>query len=434
MKKTLLAFILLLPACWADGEPPLGVAPGAPNDPHDPHDPRDPRDPALPCNATGFGVIQPILAAKCGLCHGESPAYGAPMSLARYEDLQAPAYSDPSRRVHELLIERIRGEGGRPQMPPPPTAAISEDELMRIGAWSRGGAPDGDVCDAPALPQPPIDTEPDDPALEKISIVARGAAVRPNMIDEYGCFATTLRLAAAMHGVRVRPKISTPEAVHHILLFRDKSGTYPEQKYEGCAADTLVNENLELIHGWAPGGEDLVLPEEAGVRLEDGDQLMVQIHYNNPSEETYLDDSGMDIYATRTLRPNDATVVGIGPELFVLPGGREQTSWTGECKLNQEMHIFGINPHMHLLGTGSKLELVRGRETTVLFERHDFSFDSQQAYPLLVDLIPGDVLRATCYWDTTPRRGLVWFGEKTSDEMCYLFAAHYPPLGVYSCN
>lgn len=405
------------------------------------------------CVPSGFATVRPILKEKCGLCHGDTPTYGAPMSLTKYSALLAPSYSDPTRPVHDLLIERLRGEGGRPMMPPPPNAPVSEDELMRIGAWSRGGAPEGKACSEemkedppPAPPEDPLDPPVDppamedpppveEPALEKIAVVAPGAAIRANMLDEYGCFSVKLDLPVTMHGVVARPVITTPEAVHHILLFRDRSRTYPEEKFGlGCSADTVTNSDWELIHGWAPGGGDLELPAEAGIRLETGDQFVIQVHYNNPSQNTYVDRSGMEIMATRTLRPNDATVVGIGPELFFLPAGRTETSRSAECTLTQDMHVYGVNPHMHLLGSGAKLELIRDGQTSILFERHDFTFETQQSYPLVLDLVAGDVLRATCYWDTSSRSSAVWFGERTEDEMCYIFTAHYPPFGKYSCN
>lgn len=47
----------------------------------------------LPC------AVRDALAIHCGECHGEQPAFGAPMPLATYEDLAVPSLSDPARSV-----------------------------------------------------------------------------------------------------------------------------------------------------------------------------------------------------------------------------------------------------------------------------------------------------------------------------------------------
>ena len=178
----------------------------------------------------------------------------------------------------------------------------------------------------------------------------------------------------------------------------------------------------------------MVLPPAAGVRLENGDHIVVQIHYNNPGGQTQIDASGMVFRATRRLRPNDAAVLGVGTESFSLPPGDPAVERSGTCQLQRQMHVFNYSPHMHLLGRGARLELIRNGQTTVLADIPTFAFESQIAYPSSFDLQPGDQLRGTCIWDTTSRTGNTRFGEGTTDEMCYLFIAHYPPFGQYSCG
>src|SRR5512140_3185561 len=55
----------------------------------------------LPCD------VDAILAANCQSCHGATPQYGAPMALVTYQDLLRPAVSDKSRKVYELVGQRI---------------------------------------------------------------------------------------------------------------------------------------------------------------------------------------------------------------------------------------------------------------------------------------------------------------------------------------
>jgi hypothetical protein len=268
-----------------------------------------------------------------------------------------------------------------------------------------------------------------------IPVLAPQAAVRPNVEDLYGCFRTIVSTQVPLHAIEIEPALDQLAAVHHILLFRDGGRNYPEQKTGLlCAADTVLQGDWELLHGWAPGGQKMVLPPEAGVRLEDGDHLVVQIHYNNYGADTLVDSSGMMMKATASLRANDAAVLGVGTQSFTLPPGQPSVSESGTCNLTQPMHIFSYSPHMHLLGRGAKLELIRNGQTTVLGDVQSFAFESQVAYPSSVDLGPGDSVKTTCTWDTTSRTTETSFGEGTEDEMCYIFVAHYPPFGQYSCG
>ena len=127
-------------------------------------------------------------------------------------------------------------------------------------------------------------------------------------------------------------------------------------------------------------------------------------------------------------------VLAVGTERFSLPPGEAAVSRSGDCALTEDMHVFSYSPHMHLLGKGARLERVQGARTEVLADVPTFAFESQVQYPAEWSLAAGDTLRATCIWDTTPRSATTRFGEGTTDEMCYVFIAHYPPFGRYSCG
>ncbi len=400
---------------------------------------------------TWWQDVEPLIRAQCHLCHGAAPLYGAPMPLATWAELHAPGRSDPSKKVHELVAARIARNTGLPPMPPVANGHLTEDEIALIQAWSAAGAPEGTPpsedpkpdagveADAGGggTPDSGVDPGPDPEApFEMIPVVAPNAAVRPGATDEYGCFRTVIETDVPLHAVEITPVIDEPEVLHHILLFRDGGRNYPEERTGFlCAADTVLQGDWELLHGWAPGGQTMVLPPEAGVRLEDGDHLVVQVHYNNPGNNTHLDASGMMFKATRRLRPNDAAVLGVGLENFSLPPGQPAVERSGDCELERPMHVFSYSPHMHLLGAGARMEVMRnGGAPQMLADVPTFAFESQVSYPASWDLNAGDILRATCIWDTTPRTGTTRFGEGTTDEMCYLFIAHYPPFGEYSCG
>jgi mono/diheme cytochrome c family protein len=413
----------------------------------DPDPGRDPSDPPLDLDAgaespisdpTWWQHVEPLVRSECHLCHGPRPLYGAPMSLVTYEDALA---------VHARVAARIQRSSGQPPMPPAANGHLTDQEIALIALWSKNGAPEGTPPPSEGQPdggvaapdsgheEPEPPEHPEEEPYLYLPVVAPQAAIRPNTEDLYGCFRTVIETDRPLHVVEIEPMLDELEVVHHILLFRDGGRNYPEQKTGLlCAADTVLQGDWELLHGWAPGGGEMILPPEAGMKIEDGEHLVVQIHYNNPGEQTLVDASGMMLKATAALRANDAATLGVSSSGFSLPPGQPAVTTSGECTLTQPMKIFGYSPHMHLLGRGATLELVRGGQTTTLVDVQSFAFESQILYPAEFDLLAGDVLRVTCTFDTTSRTQTTSFGEGTQDEMCFMFVGHYPPFGAFSCG
>jgi len=82
-----------------------------------------------------------VLSTYCYACHGPLPAGGAPMSLVTYAELMAPAKSDPSLRVADVCLSRMRDA----QQPMPPQGASpSAAEVQTFADWLGAGAPMGD--------------------------------------------------------------------------------------------------------------------------------------------------------------------------------------------------------------------------------------------------------------------------------------------------
>jgi len=87
----------------------------------------------LPCD------VAELLASRCAGCH--STPLRAPVPLVTYEDMIAPSVSDPSRKVAEVAIARMRSTT-RP-MPPNPADAVPSPEIVAIEKWVAADYPRG---------------------------------------------------------------------------------------------------------------------------------------------------------------------------------------------------------------------------------------------------------------------------------------------------
>jgi uncharacterized membrane protein len=80
--------------------------------------------------------VRPIVQAKCGLCHGAPPQFGAPRSLVTWEQMSVTHGSGVP--IHRVMAERV----SRGSMPPSNQPALTQEEIGILVAWSEGGAPE----------------------------------------------------------------------------------------------------------------------------------------------------------------------------------------------------------------------------------------------------------------------------------------------------
>lgn len=384
----------------------------------------------LPC------AVQEILAENCSGCHADTPRFGAPMSLVDYDDLRAPAVSDGSRSVSDLVLQRVSATNSR--MPPVPNAPLSAEQIAALSAWVNGGAPRSDeTCldgiDEPALPTGgfanayPDEAECDAPIELRASDAGQAFEI-PLEDDRYECFyfnaPTDPRLALGF-----KPQIDNDSVIHHWLLYAVDDASLEDGTHESCVG---LHPNSALIAGWAPGGQAYGMPEDVGLELPSGEsaRFILEIHYNNIARaEGQLDRSGVTLCATRESRENIAAVHWLGTENITLPPGESDAGSTCNPELDQTVTLLSVTPHMHQLGSHARIVINRadGSEETLLDE--PFEFSSQVAYGLGggdgIELRPGDSITSTCTWNNTSG-GFTSFGEGTSDEMCYMFLTAYP--------
>jgi hypothetical protein len=376
----------------------------------------------LPCD------VARVLQRSCWQCHGASPRYGAPTSLATYDALVARAQSAPNRKLYELLHERVR-DASKP-MPPPPNAKLADADLAVLDAWTRAGAPrDTDACDTnyESIPgtQAPLSCAPD----------TRFRAPKPwemptSTRDEYVCYGIDIDVTKKRHVTGLAAHVDNPAIVHHILLFQADESVDPAPK--ACAAFGSLS--WRLVAGWAPGSTNLELPLAAGFPENVGKtHWVVQVHYNNLGGlKGQRDASGYDLCTTEALRPNDADVIAFGAMGFTLPA-RAATTITCDATVSTDvpLHFFSAWPHMHTLGTSlTSWHIPEGSETPRMFaSQPKWNFGNQLFFGVDVVYNPGDRVRTNCSWNN-PTDKRVRFGEDTENEMCFNFVAYYPKANL----
>lgn len=385
---------------------------------------------SIPCE------VEQVLADRCRQCHGAQPAYGAPMSLVTYADLVAPAKSDPSKKVYELVLDRIHRDD-RP-MPPAPNERLADRETSALDAWLKDGAPSRDTaCPAdaadgggPGSSSTPTTTTPLS-CTPDVTMLPAGAWSMPETTDdEYVCYGFDVTTGEKRHLVAIAPKIDNTKIVHHLVLFQSPSAYSTTPK----PCDDANSLGWRIVYGWAPGGGNFVFPPEAGYPQEGTTHYVVQIHYNNVRHLTgQTDKSGFDFCTTNQLRPNDADSFVFGTTDFTIPA-HGKLDLTCSFRLPAQtppIHVFSAFPHMHQLGTTiSTVQLPGGSGAPVdLGAKSHWDFQDQTYVPVAADLKGGDVVNTRCAWDN-PTDKSVSFGPYTEDEMCFSFTMYYPRINA----
>ncbi len=302
--------------------------------------------------------------------------------------------------------------------------------------------------------------------------------------DDYRCFLLDPELAkdSYLTGTNVLP--GNPDVVHHVILFRVPPAHVAKAEaldaaeddegwtcFGGPGIDDFSNvDDAPWLGAWAPGGREAVHRSGYGVSLEEGSQIVMQVHYNLLAgaeadvSSTQLRlaprSAGLESLHTMLLpgpvelpcRPahddgplcdRDAALADLKERvgsragatadlLYFLCGGGPRPGNVQSCTrtLSEPMTILGVAGHMHLLGRSIKIEVNPGtdRAQTVL-DIPVWNFDDQGSRPIEpVTLNPFDTVKVTCkhvQWlrdelpsfEGQPDRYVVW-GEGTTDEMC----------------
>lgn len=376
------------------------------------------------------------------------------MPLVSYADLSAPARSDGSRKVYELVAARVE-DRARP-MPPDPTKRLSDSDIARLKSWASEGAAPGQACAAASDGVAPSTAAQSGQVSEAISqdvsadieecfeLRAHGSATpgdtTPYTVPDGEMYTTFIFKApwtTPVQGLRFRHLPDNATVLHHWLLYSE-SANVADGTIEPCDLNGPTGflcgsaETRGLITGWAPGRKDFSLPKDVGLELPGPSELLaVEFHYYNSTGAPAPDQSGVEVCVTSQFRANTASVSWLGTETINVPPKSAGTA-SGTCTpqrtgMNDSdpIHVLYSWPHMHKLGNHLKSIVNRAQGGTEIMYDGEFSFDYQVLYDSPMLLYPGDTVTTTCTFENT-NDFEVNFGASTTMEMCFNFTYAWP--------
>lgn len=371
--------------------------------------------------------VAPILNKHCAGCH--RPGEVGPFSLL--------SYTDVARRAD--FLKEITGSRRMPPWKPEPgfgefldERRMTDAEIKTIAQWADSGAKQGDPKDLPPLPKFVDGWQLGEPDLivkmtEPFKLDATGKDVQQ-------CFVIPIPLEVGKFVSAVEFRPGNRKIVHHAIFYLDSTGVArkKDEAEKGPGYHSFGGPGFVPTGGlgaWAPGSTPRHLPDDVGKFLKKGSDLVMQIHYH-PNGKENTDQSSLGIYFSK--KPVERLVAGIGLRsvLFVIPPGDKRYKLTADSDpLPCDAEVYGIGPHMHLIGREMKVVAVTPdkKEIPMIWIKDwDFNWQGGYAYKEPLKLPKGTVLKMEAYYDNSkdnpfqpsnPPIPVTW-GEQTTNEMC----------------
>jgi hypothetical protein len=396
-----------------------------------------------------------VLDRYCVNCHQAGGI--APFSLSDYASAKAHAGA-----IHEEVEEGNM----------PPWLASDDSTEVRYSRkmrpedkqvlldWVHDGALEGDPAARSRITVPPADM-PAPP--RKDLLLDMGVAYQPNknLSDDYRCFIIdpgpggtgglpTERFAQA---TAIIP--GSAALVHHVIIFEVPASQVAAARNKDAAeagpgytcfggpgvGGRKIEDQPQMITGWAPGGVPTRLQSDEGVLLRKGSVFVMQVHYNLSNFSGQTDRTVAHLELADKPPANQVLLVPIAdPDRLKIPAGEKDASQTivvpaqyilSALKLpGSELTIVSDAPHMHLLGKSIQTSI----DGKPLIDIPAWDFHWQQSYffqkPVVVR--GNQSIFLECHYDNSAEnqpfvngmrqkpRDVSW-GEGTFDEMCLTF-------------
>lgn len=377
--------------------------------------------------------ISPILYENCVSCHRADGI--APFSLI--------TYSEAKNKAGEIEESVFSGE-----MPPWPAdenythfafeLVLTEAEKNKIADWIGDGLEPGDTT-VVEIPEFEYGTS----VLETISSsFSIGEYTTQYDEDEYRHFVIETGFTEDKYFNTMEIIPGNWNLVHHVDIYLDNTN-YSDSLDQldplaGFNEETGWPYLLDYIGGWSPGSGPLYFPENWGIKIGMGYDLVVQIHYA-PDNIGLTDSTRINfsfVEDTDAVRKCNVTIPLYNPlgQPLIIPADSVITFRQQSSVMTGAKSLVAIMPHMHMLGKSYTIwyETSTGDSVPVIdIPEWDFHWQYFYTMPKIMKIPTGARFHAIAVYDNTVNNPenpndppiTVYEGAYTKDEMLMTFMA-----------
>jgi hypothetical protein len=391
---------------------------------------------------TWVADVAPVLYDNCSHCHHEGQV--APFSIMGYEDATTNA----------LSIYSALEDGHMPPWPADPEyrhfvgeTIVTDQQIADILAWIEGGMPFGDPDLEPSAPE----FNDNGTLLDHVDFVA---AIEPYTLqsngEEYRWFVIPTNFAETKYIQGIEVFAGLPEVVHHADISLDVTGNSAAfdalDPLSGFNGSTGWPTYTTYMNAWQPGAGPAKYPDNWGIPLPPGADIVIEIHYG-PGAAEEIDNTYMNLQFVDD--PNNVRPISVGWLMspgnmtdgpLVIPANQVSTFHQEVIPFWSDKSVISICPHMHLLGQSYKvwMETPSGDSIPLCdIPQWDFHWQFYYMFQQPQHIPAGSIFKSEAVYDNTTNNELnpnnppitVYNGSFTVDEMflCYFIYANYQP-------
>jgi tetratricopeptide (TPR) repeat protein len=382
--------------------------------------------------------IAPIVFRYCSPCH--RPGEAAPFSLLTYQDTAKFA-----AQIAFITRRRIMP----PWLPAPSDLRfagdlrLTDEQIALFQRWSEQGAPEGDPHDLPAPPHFTPGWQ-----LGKPDVILRARkpyALPATGTDNYWNFIFTTNFPTTrwVRAIEIRP--GEKRVVHHANILIDRlHSSRAQEKHPGDGFPgmelRIESESFDPdshIFFWKPGSVPHVEPDGMALRLDPGDDLVLNTHLQ-PSGKPESIEPSLGLYFTDKPATKFPVLLELQNDRALdIPPGDANFEVTDEFTLPSEVQLLAIYPHAHYLGKDllATATFPDGSSRTLIhIPRWDLNWQAVFYYDSEIVLPAGTHISMRYIYDNStanianpfnpPQR--VLGGNRTTDEMAHLWLQILP--------
>jgi len=371
--------------------------------------------------------VLPILQKNCQSCH--RPGEAAPMSFMTWRE---------TRPWAKAIREAVRLKKMPPWFADPHVGKFANDRSLReseietIVKWADSGAPEGSAKDAPAaaafvdgwnIGRPDWVVEMPSP----IQIPDKGTVEYTYVVIPSGFTEDKwVQLSEVRPGNR--------KALHHVIAFvREPGAKWLADAKPGIpfipksdSPDRNSFRDGQWLIGYAPGTVPDNHPDGEARLVKAGSDIILQLHYTATGKPE-TDQTRVGFRFAKEAPKQRVYTLAAGKGNFVIPPGADNHRLDAKFKVQHDMTLTALLPHMHLRGKAFEYRLVfpDGRTEEIL-KVPNYSFSWQLTYvPEKPIFLPkGTLVECSAWYDNSANnpnnpdpKAEVHEGDQSWDEM-----------------
>jgi hypothetical protein len=363
-----------------------------------------------PSKPTYAKDVAPIIFNRCVECH--RPGEAAPMAFTNYKETRPWAKAIKTavlaKRMPVWLADPAHGQFRNERK-------LSQSEIDTIVTWADTGAPEGDAKKTPPLPNFVEGWNIGKP--DQVFDMGTEFDVPAEGVVPYKYFRVPSNFTEDKWVTAAEIRPGHRQQVHHVIVFVQEPGSTAQAGGGG---------GQNLLTGFAPGEQPLILEPGLAKLVKAGSTFVFQMHYT-PNGKAVKDRTSFGLKFASEAPARQAVTGNAINFAFKIPAHADnhevKSTWTAK----RDVEIVGFMPHMHVRGKDFKYTVTYadGRQEVILnVPRYDFNWQLSYELKQPLKLAKGDRIDCVAHFDNSannkynpdPTKEVKW-GDQTWEEM-----------------